>query len=389
MADIGIGVDIDINVKGNAEAELGRIGQTFERLVEQAETRAAAVTPETREIGGRGIRHFEAKGKTPAYWKYEDEVGKGSGGSSSSRRSGGRRGRKVDPEKEMQKLQDEAVKAHTRLMIEDSRQARQKHREKQQEIRLEETNRKKALRVADDSVRATMRMKTREENKILSRQQRMGRMAGRLMGRAFWDIVQGKQGTFEALFKRGAQFAVTIISEKVGEVFIRVGENFLAKLFEGSNLLKKAGDWLEKGLQKGADFLADMLKKAAKQLLKALEKIPGVGPIIGMVGSFFKHQGGMIAHHGMMVAHNGMKVDERLILARVGEMIINPDATRSLHQKHPKAFEYLNKGMLPPGGGGTSITMEVRSSNTLEIDRYVRTKLSPVMHRSRTPFIKQ
>lgn len=388
MADIGIGVDIDINVKGNADAELGRIGQTFERLVEQAEARAAAVTPETREIGGRGIRHFEAQGKTPSYWKYEDEVGQSSG-SKSSRSKGGRRGRKVDPEKEMQKLQDEAVKAHTRLMIEDSRQTRQKYQEKQREIRLEETNRKKALRVADDSMRATMRMKTREENKILARQQRMGRMAGRLMGRAFWDIVQGRQGTFEALFKRGAQFAVTIIGEKVGEVFIRIGENALAKYIQGSEMLKKAGAWLEKGLQKGADFLIGGLAKVAKQLFKVLEKIPGIGPIFGMVGAFMKHQGGMIAHHGMMVAHNGMKVDERLILARVGEMIINPDATRSLHQQHPKAFEYLNKGMLPPGGRSTSITMEVRSSNTLEIDRYVRTKLSPVMHRSRTPFIKQ
>jgi len=387
MDPFEVGIEIEANVKGNAEGKINDIAASLERVMAKAESTAykSKVNP---YMPGR----ISSKPTNIRDWQY-DESGKVVGWTQGKRKkadSGGRRrGRRKDPEKELDKLHREAVSIMTKASIFESQILRARHADKQREIREENRNVRNALKLAEQSERQTMRFKTREENRILQKQQRMGRQFGRLMGRAFWDIIQGRQGTFEALFKRGAQFAVTIIGEKVGEIFVRVGENTLAKYIQGSELIKKAGSFLEKGLQKGADYLIDGLMKVAKQLFKMLEKIPGVGPFIGMVGSFFKHQGGMIAHQGAMVAHNGMKMDERLILARVGEMIINPDATRALHQKNPQAFQYLNKGQLPPSGGHTSVTMEVRSTSNIEIDRYVRTKLSAILHRSRTPFIKQ
>ena len=75
-----------------------------------------------------------------------------------------------------------------------------------------------------------------------------------------------------------------------------------------------------------------------------LSFIPGVGPLLS---SIF-HAGGLVAHQGLLVAHGGLAADERLVLAQVGEPIINRDAWRQIEGVYgPGAFQMFNSGRVP------------------------------------------
>jgi hypothetical protein len=166
---------------------------------------------------------------------------------------------------------------------------------------------------------------------------------------------------------------------------------FLLQLFGGisGNMLgmfMEAGEFLISVGRQIADFLI-MAGQIVAALIRAALSIFGLFHAGGVV----YHAGGIAsAHGGFLLAHNGLGIglgtDERLVRAKVGEAILNRPATAKLDRDYgPDVFnKYLNRGELPPRGGGGNtynITANFKPPATkVEYDRFVR-KITPAVRR--------
>jgi hypothetical protein len=119
--------------------------------------------------------------------------------------------------------------------------------------------------------------------------------------------------------------------------------------------------------QKGLTTVSSLFSSMFSSAISGLSSIIG-GGIGGFLGF---HSGGVVAHRGLLVAHGGLAPDERLVLAQVGEGIIQRDTMRA-YAHAGISFEDLNAGRLPEAGGNVthnlnapiSITINPRQSMT-------------------------
>jgi hypothetical protein len=411
LSGIDIPVTISAEVNDNATSKLEQIGLAISGILKRATEGAesgpgpAAAEPEAQDSQSKPgmVRWIDSAGEE----RYSQE-GKSSGrrGRKRKGRGGGRQAAEVDPMEEVQDLIDEAIKLDSKREIYESQGLRVQHsrnREvEKQEARENKEVEKKHRREMNEWDRENKRITRQHEQGI----ERAGRMAGSLMGRAFWDIVQGRQGVFESMFKRGAQMGVQLMSEKLFTIFFKIGDEMLSKHFAGSELIKKGGEMVEKGLKKGAEFLIDGLKSVMQGIMKGISSVlssgggiggggggGGGGPFgmisgaIGKIASLLPfHEGGILtAHGGLMIG--GLDNNERLVKAKVGEWVINDSAAASLKRQNPNSFTMLNQGVMPQGqSGGVVVNAQVRDLTKAGIDRFVRTELNNALLRNRIRF---